>query len=455
MLRRPTHACCILAMTLMFWQAPVLRAQAGRSGRSSAFTEIKWDTYTFKFFPGNQMGQALDADGHVVGTILSQGGALQVLPSVTGDAAGKLKKSFQAWKDQGGEKSLSSGSAAAPGASRAPATDAKSSPTTAPAPSAAPTISGPERPTNPATTTPNGVSPGNRVAGVGTPSAAPVSGGPVVGGARLGTLSNPMTAELVHGNLTAFLDMQLLRLQPALLDDPQVLKFFAMMNNCVYNTDDAPTRLNDTAVRKLMRNEFDYPQAADYYRSHGAEILAALPRTTNATIGSAQVGQYDTGRKAFPLVVTRGADSKPATVTLQQRETMRAEAAVTARARGGVSGVCGDAGTQRVIIESKGQVGRNYALDVEKEMTFTQVPMEMDEARKLVDAGWNRMVRFDAELEFLDEPKPAMVKSCANGNSVPCIVFSARVKKITVVKPGSFPPMGKAVPDQALAVVYP
>jgi hypothetical protein len=361
-------------------QPPALRAQ-GRAGRSGAFTEIKWDVYTFKFLPGNQMAQVLDAEGHVVGTILSQGGGLQVLPTVTGDAADKLKKSFQAWKDQGGEKTL--------------------------------------------------------------------------GGARLGTLSNPMTAELVHGNLTTYLDMQLLRLQPALLEDPEVLKFFALVNNCVYNTDDAPTRLNDTAVRKLMRSEFDYPQAADYYRSHAAEILSGLPRTTIATIGGAQLGQYDMTAKAFPMTVNRGLSSSTQVVKLQQRETMRAEKAITAKARGGVSGVCGDAGTQRIIIEAKKKVGSNYALDVEKEMTFTQVPVDPEEARKLVEAGWNRFVRFDGEFEILDDPKPKMVASCGNGNNVPCIVFATRVKKIAVVKPGSFPAMGKIVPDQALAVVYP
>jgi len=41
-----------------------------KPGRRNAFTEIKWDDYTFKFLPGNQMAQVLDANGHVIGTIL-------------------------------------------------------------------------------------------------------------------------------------------------------------------------------------------------------------------------------------------------------------------------------------------------------------------------------------------------------------------------------------------------
>jgi len=77
-----------------------------KPGRRNAFTEIKWDDYTFKFLPGNQMAQVLDANGHVIGTILDQGGDLRLLPTVTGADADKLAKSFQAWKDSGGEAAL-------------------------------------------------------------------------------------------------------------------------------------------------------------------------------------------------------------------------------------------------------------------------------------------------------------------------------------------------------------
>jgi hypothetical protein len=81
-------------------------AQTKPAGRRSQFTEIKWDDYTFKFLPGNQMAQVLDANGHVIGTILDQGGDLKLLPTVTGADAEKLAKSFQAWKDSGGEAAL-------------------------------------------------------------------------------------------------------------------------------------------------------------------------------------------------------------------------------------------------------------------------------------------------------------------------------------------------------------
>jgi hypothetical protein len=74
--------------------------------RPGTFTEIKWDGYVFKFLPGNQMGQVIDANGHLVATIMDYGGDLKLLTTLTGDAADKLNKSFQAWKDQGGEAAL-------------------------------------------------------------------------------------------------------------------------------------------------------------------------------------------------------------------------------------------------------------------------------------------------------------------------------------------------------------
>jgi hypothetical protein len=72
----------------------------------SSFTEIKWQDYTFKFLPGNRMAQVIDSNNHVIGTIIDQGGDLQLLPTVTGDEADKLQKSFQAWKDSGGEAAV-------------------------------------------------------------------------------------------------------------------------------------------------------------------------------------------------------------------------------------------------------------------------------------------------------------------------------------------------------------
>ena len=52
------------------------------------------------------MAQVINSGNHVIGTIIDQGGDLQLLPTVTGDEADKLQKSFQAWKDSGGEAAV-------------------------------------------------------------------------------------------------------------------------------------------------------------------------------------------------------------------------------------------------------------------------------------------------------------------------------------------------------------
>ncbi len=92
----------ILVQVLLCGPLPPAYAQF----RHKTFTEIKWQDYIFKFLPGNRMAQVIDSNNHVIGTIIDQGGDLQLLPTVTGDEADKLQKSFQAWKDSGGEAAV-------------------------------------------------------------------------------------------------------------------------------------------------------------------------------------------------------------------------------------------------------------------------------------------------------------------------------------------------------------
>jgi hypothetical protein len=100
----------VFAAVVLCPQFGPARVQTARPNRPGEFTEVKWDTYTFRFFKGNQMGQVLDADGHVLASIPSMNGGLQLLPSLTGVEADKLKKSFEDWEGQGGEKALNSAS---------------------------------------------------------------------------------------------------------------------------------------------------------------------------------------------------------------------------------------------------------------------------------------------------------------------------------------------------------
>ena len=94
----------VIQLVVCAWLAPAY-AQYKR-GAGAGYTDIKWQDYTFKFFPGNRMAQVINSGNHVIGTILDQGGELKLLPTVTGDEADKLQKAFQAWKDSGGEAAV-------------------------------------------------------------------------------------------------------------------------------------------------------------------------------------------------------------------------------------------------------------------------------------------------------------------------------------------------------------
>ena len=118
----------VVVMIVAARPAPVHAQFKRKSG--TGFTEIQWQDYTFKFLPGNRMAQVINSGNHVIGTILDQGGDLQLLPTVTGDEAAKLQKAFQAWKDSGGE-------AAVGYTASTPSTSAKSSGAGTATPSAA------------------------------------------------------------------------------------------------------------------------------------------------------------------------------------------------------------------------------------------------------------------------------------------------------------------------------
>ena len=93
----------VFAMVAGGWPAPA-HAQYKRGG--SGFTDIQWQDYTYKFLPGNRMAQVINSGNHIIGTILDQGGDLQLMLTVSGDEADKAKQAFQAWKDSGGEATV-------------------------------------------------------------------------------------------------------------------------------------------------------------------------------------------------------------------------------------------------------------------------------------------------------------------------------------------------------------
>lgn len=81
----------VVSMLTIVGLAALTYGQANYSNQT-----VKWDDYTFKFLIGGQMAQVLKA-GNVVGSILMMNGELQVIPTVVGQDADNLKKSFEDW----------------------------------------------------------------------------------------------------------------------------------------------------------------------------------------------------------------------------------------------------------------------------------------------------------------------------------------------------------------------
>jgi len=124
---------CLLVVVMVAAVRPSPVHAQFRRKSGMGYTDIQWQDYTYKFLPGNRMAQVINSGNHVIGTILDQGGDLQLLLTVTGDEADKAQKAFQAWKDSGGEAAVGY-KASAPSAPAATSSAAASSPgTSAPA----------------------------------------------------------------------------------------------------------------------------------------------------------------------------------------------------------------------------------------------------------------------------------------------------------------------------------
>jgi hypothetical protein len=394
----------LFATALLLSHTPSLHAQSARPGRASAFTEIKWDDYTFKFLPGNQMAQVLDANGQVIGTILSQNGALQMLPTLTGDAAAKLKQSFQAWKDQGGEKALTA--TAKPLPSRPGRSDAKS-PASTPAAASAPTAE--------------------------DPAPEPKSSGPAILHAD----------DLEHlDNGAVHFDLAAMRAHPELLAQKSVMQYFIALNNC-----------NDTSVQRALQNELDYPALVKVYQPKAAEILAGLPDTAgllmfrgntkgamlwgHATGGydpnlkTLTLGEYDLNRKAFPILVSDKGKSFQVTGTQQvspDRSSLQKSCPVAYNMVGRSGASTGLPTTYSVTVAP---------------MSFGELPMTEAAARKYIEGtnAGQRGVVLGVDVHLKPNPQKSSAKELA---------YDGTVARVTVLKDVSYQQVGVLYDDHTL-----
>lgn len=93
------------------------------------------------------------------------------------------------------------------------------------------------------------------------------------------------------GSDGVLLDLNLMRLQPSTLDDPEFLKYFIALNNCA-----------NPQIGAELASEFEFPKLSAFYKDKAATILSAVPTTIRLDLGSLALGQYDPIRKAFPIL---------------------------------------------------------------------------------------------------------------------------------------------------------
>ena len=452
---RLTRRCVfLLAVASIFGGIPSSHAQLtkGTSRSSSPFTDIKWDVYTFRFLPGNQMAQVLDANGSVIGTILAMNGGLQIMPTITGADAEKLKAAFQSWKDQGGEKALNG--AAAASRSAKPYATASSQPA-----ANATRSSGANRPSSAGA---EAQASATKPAGVREDAGGASSPGIEVGGVHFRELTSAEIGGLTQDNLTTFFDLNLFRANPDLLNDPGVMKYFAYLNSC------GMTSSRSAQINGVFRNELDYPQVADFYRGHAKETLLKVPQTPRVTFGTTTLGTYDTTRKIFPIEHIENGRRLPMTLPMQ----IPLDATNPGGSRGTASSCSGfllarsDDNRLTANAAHGGTLAGVYVFDTDKAHNFSEVPMEVEAARKLLESaapnGGNiRTVRMDAEITLLDGQAPKVITGCNHNANLTCVEFPARLDKVSVISPAHHVGMpgtftgGYNVPEQILAVVYP
>jgi hypothetical protein len=391
---------------LLAFQSGAAYGQSGRPRQTGAFTEIKWDSYTFKFVAGNQMAQVLDANGQVIGTILSMQGELQVLPTVTGVDAEKLKKSFEAWKAQGGEKALNSG-APAPSSGRAAREGGAGAREGGPAPKAAASAA-----------------PVTARNSDGTPSASPPTApATATAGFKYGILDAAGLEKLGKGAAIR-LDLNLLRLEPELLDQKLYMRYFIALNNCT-----------DQNVAKMLDNELDYPDLAALYQPKAAEILGGLPMSAGVALYGEgglwkkllTLGEYDKSKGSFPILYPGQADGAeiPSTISFDfGRSEYRATCAIANK-----------------VLSSRnfGAMPPAYSISI-KPMAFKDFPIDEAGARKYIQnpGGSQRSVILLVDIHLLDAP-PTIKKS---GSAIANVNFSGEVARVRVAKAINGEPIG-------------
>jgi hypothetical protein len=228
-----------------------------------------------------------------------------------------------------------------------------------------------------------------------------------------------------RGNfLSIQLDLLLLRANPSLLDDPSLMRYFIMLNQC------GASGAQQMSAMRSLHSEFDYPAMAASYKASAADIVKVAPdRFTLAMAapydqsGHYHLGEWDPARKAFPFVDLY---KKPTTVKFDN---------VTPG---------GDRSCTRGIQPDSPPVYRVMF----PEQKFTEIPMTEEAARAYVAKhGQGRPVSAIVEVQVLPDPPQTWKKDPRTGDKELYVTFQGKVTKVSIITDDSF--------RQLLGVVYP
>jgi hypothetical protein len=267
-----------------------------------------------------------------------------------------------------------------------------------------------------------------------TPEAASVAnqGSPIAmtldSGLKLATLTHA-DIERLAGTETR-LDLFFLKYDPLLFDDPRIMRYFIVLNNC-------GSRMS---VEQAFNSEFDYPKMTAFYRTNAPQILDDVPRTFSIRVSAfpnishnriispiaAVLGNYDVARKAFPFVNGYNSDLKE-TIGLDNISVPGDRASDCLPAA-------------RILPNSMGLSGGSDYLIVFKPFEFTELPIDEAAAeayvrRAGVGMGGRREVSLILDLEL----KPEAPQTVTNEKGQKLPAFVADIKKITVVDKSGWP----------------
>jgi hypothetical protein len=203
----------------------------------------------------------------------------------------------------------------------------------------------------------------------------------------------------------------LLRNQPDLLSDEDVLRNFMAANNCLNN-----------AFPRALTSEFDYPGMKAFYQSKAPEIVKTSPMTLSLLLKGFYFGQYDAAKGVFPLVDVRG--TKPTPTTFHDLEPGN-----------DLHDTCPNLNNNGLARKRNFLANYlRYRVNVPP-VSISELPMNAADARSLVEglrstAPPARGLTLLVDMDLVDAP--AKLGSFVPGSGYPPVDVQGKIKKITI-----------------------